>query len=166
MRRIFSLCVIVVLITASQVYGEYFFRYVDENGVVSYTDDLSKVPKKQRDDVKSFASVQQGINKNPDFEKQASTDEGLYRNLDDSGTDENKGYDEFRLIKESLEQDFELLNKEREDLAMERKQLNNEAAVRAFNQKASALNERIKAYELKKQAYMQKFTNDVQKNTQ
>ncbi|WP_024334941.1 DUF4124 domain-containing protein [Desulfotignum balticum] len=164
MRWIFGLCAVVVLVMVSQVYGEYF-RYVDENGVASYTDDLSKVPKKQRVDVKSFISVQQEINKNPDFEKQAPTVEDPHSSLDPSGPDEKKAYEEFKLLKESLDQEFELLNKARDELAMEGKKLKNNTAVRAFNQKASALNDRIKAYELKKQAYLERFTNDVQENT-
>jgi len=165
MRWIFWLCVIFVFVTTSQANGEYF-RYVDENGVVSYTDDLSRVPKKQRDDVKSFTGVQQEVNKNPDVENQSSTGENLDRNLDNSDTDEQKAYDEFRLMQESLEQEYEQLNKERDDLAAELKQIDNEAAVRAFNQKASALNERIKAYELKKKAYLERFSNDIKNNTQ
>lgn len=160
MRWILGVCAIVVLVTASQAYGEYY-RYVDKNGVVSYTDDFSKVPKKQRVDVKSFISVQQEINNNPDLEKQASTGEDPHKIMDNSGTDEKKAYEEFESLKESLEQEFELLNKERDELAMERKKLKNEAAVKAFNQKASALNARIKAYESKKQAFLERFTNDL-----
>ena len=53
MRWAFGLCAIVALVMVVKVYGEYF-RYVDENGVVSYTDDFSKIPQKQRVDVKSF----------------------------------------------------------------------------------------------------------------
>ena len=164
MRWIFWLCAVFFLVMVSQAYGEYF-RYVDKNGVVSYTDDFSKVPKKYRVDVKSFTSVQQEINQNPDLEKQALMGEDLHSSMDKSGTDEEKAYEEFKLLKESLDQEFDLLNKERDELAMERKKLKNKAAVKAFNQKATALNDRIKAYESKKQDYLERFTNDVQENT-
>ena len=57
------------------------------------------------------------------------------------------------------------MNRERDKLTMERTKIKSKAAVKSFNKKASALNDRIKAYELKKQAYLEKFTNDVQENT-
>lgn len=164
MRWVFGLCSIIVLVMVAQVYGEYF-RYVDENGVVSYTDDLSKVSEKQRTEVETFVSEIQELNATPVPEEQTPTDEDLHRSLDKSGTDEKKAYGEFKLLKESLDQEFELLNKERDHLAMERKKIKNKTAVTSFNQKASGLNDRIKAYESKKQAYLEKFTNDIQENT-
>ena len=164
MRWFFGLWAVVALVMVTQVYGEYF-RYVDENGVVSYTDDLSKVSEKQRTEVESFVSEIQEINAPSVPEAQTPMGEDIPISLDKSGTDEKKAYEEFKLLKESLDQEFEGLNKERDDLAMERKKIKNKAAVTAFNQKASALNDRINAYESKKQAYLERFTNGVQENT-
>ena len=157
MRWFFCLCAVFVLVSIAPVHGEYF-RYVDENGVVSYTDDLSKVSEKQRVDIKTFVSEKQGTNKNFDPEKQAPTDEDVSSFLDKSGTDEKMAYQEFKALKESLDLEFDLLNKERDELAMERKKIKNKAAMKSFNQKALALNDRIQAYESKKQAYLKRFT--------
>ncbi|MBU3951683.1 MAG: DUF4124 domain-containing protein [Proteobacteria bacterium] len=159
----FCLIVVAVLVMVVPVHGEYF-RYVDDNGVVSYTDDLSKIPKKQRIDLKAFVSEKQKTDQNFDMEKQAPIDEEPSDSQDKPGIDEETAQQEFKALKESLDREFELLNKERDDLAMERKKITNKAAVQAFNQKASDLNDRIKAYESKKQSYLKRLTNEVQEN--
>ncbi len=150
MRLGIWICTAVLLLIAGATHGEYY-RYVDENGIVSYTDDLSKLTDKQRGDVKTFASEKKQAD---DLEKQSQNPEGGDTFSDLPAEDANRGSQENRQLKESLDREFEALSKKRVELAMERKQIKSTADLQIFNRNATALNDQIKAYELKKQAYL------------
>ena len=153
MRLGIWICTAVLLLIAGATHGEYY-RYVDENGIVSYTDDLSKLTDKQRGDVKTFVSEKNQADPGDNLEKQTENPSEGDTSTDLSAEDANRGSQENRQLKESLDREFEALSKKRVELAMERKQIKNTADLQIFNRNATALNDQIKAYELKKQAYV------------
>ncbi|GAB6142922.1 DUF4124 domain-containing protein [Desulfocicer niacini] len=169
MRRIIFLWTMAILMIPTFAPGEYF-RYVDENGVVSYTDDLSKVPERQRNNVDSFVSVKKQVYEHSDQKEGENKNEGEKEVFDDDASSlnvpapdlENSMSQEMMALKEALDQEFAQLNEARAALLVEKQKIGNQTDVSLFNQKAGKLNDRIKAFELKKEAYLKKVVAEGQ----
>ncbi len=130
-----------------------FFKYIDENGNVRYTDDFSKVPKDQQTKIRQYNT--------PDYEEPAPADAGDAASEESSeGADPGKKAEDvieerarLERVKLELDREFEAIQQERAKLAEQSKKTTTEESRKAYNEKVVELNEKIKKYEEKRQQF-------------
>ncbi len=140
---LFLLSISVVTVSAD------FYRFVDENGNIIYTDDINKVPVEQREKVQSYEESTPEQAKPADSgdapedaagNKTAITDEGL------------KERDRLQAQEKELSREYEELMSQREQLNDVKKNAVSTEQINEYNQKIIEFNARIQAYEEKRGA--------------
>ncbi len=144
MKRIIMIALLILFAWLQPVSAE-FYRYKDRHGNTIYTDDLSKVPKDQREQVKSYHESK--YRPPQATEKEEQKDKTLSGDASDAELNR-------------LKQQEEALNRERETLKSERDRLNKEKEeavtpeqIKEYNRSIVDFNARIQAYEEKRDAY-------------
>ena len=145
---IFTAIIVMVCGTASAE----FYRYVDKQGNVLYTDDLSKVPIEQR---KTLAPYQNSPGTRvpaqitPENQGQPATEA--------SGAEKERR--QLEQQEKALNQEYEQLTKERDALDKDKDNAVTPDQVKTYNQRIADFNERIKGYEKKHAAHTEKVTS-------
>lgn len=158
-RERWILFLILILFSAS-VSAE-FYRYVDKDGNVLYTDDLSQVPEAQRSGIRVFnesKDVTSSTTGNVEKQReQLSPGEGETRN--------QKGADNFEERKQLLDREQEALEKERQALVKEKEELTSsrrfksgkdslaKKQLKELNGKTEKLKEKLQVLKKKQAAY-------------
>jgi hypothetical protein len=142
----FAMAMLLVMAAASPAAAE-FYRYVDEHGNVLYTDDLSKVPLDQRQQVTEYEESRSAPAPPAplaDEPKQPATGQAA----------------EAEQERQRLEEQSKNLNREYDELMSERTKLNDmkkeaitPAQIKDYNRQIVEFNARIKSYEEKRDAH-------------
>ncbi|MGD9133045.1 MAG: DUF4124 domain-containing protein [Desulfobacterales bacterium] len=170
--------IIIIFLMFSVSASAEFYKYVDEDGNVRFTDDINQVPEAQRAKIRSYIEsesqepAEQEVARENEA-KQASEDQQTdFADLSDDDSesleDAKKRIDE---LKSEIDQEYEALMKEKAQLAKDKEQAKNRDQIIEFNEKVESLNKRVAAYEKKGQDYkalvddynkriMQKYTED------
>ena len=128
---------ITLLFSTVAVFAE-FYKYVDKEGNILFTDNLSEVPKNQRLGVLEYDETK----KQTDSSKQSGdTEEAEEEFVDNTSNDHPVDFDNRR---KALEQEHLVLKKENEELANIRKNLKTKAQIESYNKKVLSINEKIK----------------------
>lgn len=137
-----------------------FYKYVDDEGNVHFTDDINQVPEAQRAKIRSYIESENQepaeqevtqVNKPEQASKDQETDfSDLSDDESESLEDTKKRIDE---LKSEIDQEYKALLKEREQLAKDKKQVKTKDQILEFNQKVESLNNRVAAYEKKGKDY-------------
>lgn len=101
MKKIRIFCLLFLFVFASSAYAEAIYKWLDEKGVVNYTDDYGKVPSeyRQRVEVKIIEDIQKpGTFASP----QTLLQEGKEIKTDIYGRDENWWREKVRPLKKRL----------------------------------------------------------------
>jgi chromosome segregation ATPase len=147
MRVMYYAIYLILLIALVPAYGQ-FYRYVDEKGVVRFTDDLDKIPKNQRPESKMYDE-----SKSKEDVQETSRAEASDSSADDKASlaDIKKKTRELEIKRKQLDAEYKTL--------MEKKavvqQMNKKTRVELikYNQEVLKINEEIQAYEQKRQAF-------------
>lgn len=123
-----------------------FYKYVDENGVTRFTDNLLDVPKDQRKSVKSYTE-----SVTPDEEKPAES-----AKKEDKTKGLNKRSEELNAERELLAKEFAELDMERKELLKNAPEPQEQEAYEAHVKKVEEFNARIQAYEAKRKVFQEK----------
>lgn len=124
-----------------------FYRYVDEQGVVRFTDDLDKIPEKQRSKVTSF---EESKSKNVPSE---SLQQEENKGSDNAPTAErfNKKIEELEGKRRQLDAEYKALMEKKEAIIkMDKK---TRVGIIKYNETITKLNEEIQIYENKRLAF-------------
>ena len=126
-----------------------FYRYVDKHGNVLFTDDLSKVPPDQREQVKSYEesrSIKAPVSREDTAERPSDGDK--------AEAAENDEKERQRLLEQekALSQEYEELMNQRAELNKEKEEAVTNNQIKDYNRKIVEFNARIKAYEEKRDA--------------
>ncbi|MBL7178926.1 MAG: DUF4124 domain-containing protein [Desulfobacterales bacterium] len=117
---------LLILILFSAPVSAEFYKYVDKDGNVLYTDDLSQVPEEQRAGLRVFDESQSGTySTTGDVEKQEKQmlpGEGETSRQKEAG-DFEETRQRLEKQKEALDKESEALEKEREALVKEKEEL-------------------------------------------
>ncbi len=160
--RLFCLILLGLVLGAAPVQAE-FYKYLDKNGNVRFTDDLSEVPPDQRkaEAFEQYSGVK-SPSPDPSKTKEAETEGGFYpvaeEMEEEPSTEAESMSGDMIEQRKALEERQESLRQEYEALMKETRQLQNRpifrspAEVRAYEEKLKAHEERVKAYNQKKQA--------------
>lgn len=128
-------------------YGEYY-QYTDQNGKISYTDDLSKIPESQRASVKKFKSEDSEKKVDSDAKTDTKDEKKSLENSSDQKTDDLKA------LQTELNKIYSSLKKERAAIeAQAPKQGATNKEQKGYQLKVDALNAKINDYEKKLKAY-------------
>jgi len=158
-----ALSLVFVLPAAAQVY-----KYEDANGDIRFTDDITVVPEGQRSQYMETAPAGEpaeepspeggeedaGIAEQPAGQEDnlpAGAEEGRQNPDSDQAT-----IDRLNAEQQKLKQEYDALNKEKRALEKERKEVRTSAQLKAYNDKADALNKKIDDYEQRARAFAAK----------
>jgi flagellar motility protein MotE (MotC chaperone) len=158
-----------------------FYKYVDEDGNVRFTDDINQVPAAQRAKIHSYvesvsedAPEQEATQKNQANQTdQAASDQQT--NFPDLSDEEQQSLGDAKKqierLKSEMDQEYETLLKEKQQLAKEKKQAKTRVQIIEFNKKVESMNKRVEAYEGKGKvykaqvdAYNERITNQSSKD--
>jgi hypothetical protein len=117
-----------------------FYKYLDENGVVRYTDNPLEIPKDQQKSAQSYREIK----------VIETADEAA--NVESMGDIEKK----LRAEKEMLDKEYEGLVAERQALEKEAKISRAEDEYAAFEEKILDFNQRLQQYEEKRLVFKEK----------
>ena len=140
-------CIVVLMLTAFPgLASAEFYRYVDEQGNVHYTDDLADVPAKERPKADQYDTLQgpPSAQGQSDTEKQTegTSKEPVARQGDDSTEQPS-----LRERGKALDAEYELLMKEREQLNKAANEPPTPAARVELSEKIKDFNQRMEDYE-------------------
>ena len=166
-RWFISLALLLFSISASAEY----YKYIDKDGNVHYTDDLTAVPESQRTDINEYNEIQSSGGDRQKEEKALKTPE---TSIEEKQAKTKQGAFDFSEIKKQLDRKKEALDKEYKTLMDEKKQfekdkdkLRTRTAGRRYNKAVLELNEKIEDYQQRKKdfdAEVGRYNNQVEKS--
>jgi len=159
MKKLTLTIAIVFLVFAGPVTAQ-FYRYIDRNGNLRFTDDYNKVPVEQRANIREYHESGKGSaspsietltetekTQTTDAESSASPTFGLVATADD-GTISLKDFrTQIEKMKEQLDAEYLTLAKEKDILAQKRDLKRTQEELAAYNKSVDAFNQRAENYE-------------------
>ena len=163
MNKIKYLAFITVLLFCFPVSAE-FYKFTGPDGKERYTDDYNKVPKNQRAIVKGYTGYESdagssGSEIKPEEGQEADTQElkeEKQSNKSDSAKSVvfDKARESLEKKKLELENEFEVLTKERKGLDLLKGELKTNEQILQYNSKIQDHNEKIKIYSAKRKTFV------------
>ncbi len=163
------LCLAVVL--HSTAAGAEFYRYVDKDGNVHFTDNPALLPESQRKGLRPYTEFENKSKAGPDEPTQEEqTPPGLLKTPELSPESaSNEALTEKKKRLDSAAQDLDLeyrnLVQERNALQEEQKKASKNA-IKALNEKILELNQRIEDYKIRRRAHnkaVEQYNAEIQK---
>jgi hypothetical protein len=160
MNKITSVIVALFLVLAVPVTAQ-FYRYIDKDGNLRFTDDLNRVPVEQRtraSEYKGFKPVSPALPEDtPPAEKQeikpktTVPDPAVIGSVVQSAPQATVSLGDLRAqiekMKSHLDLEYQALTQEREDLAKNREQVKTIEEIALSNKLVDAFNQRAEKYE-------------------
>ncbi len=146
---ILTLMLLMILMLGPKPGLAEYYRYVDQNGAVRYTDDLLEVPEAQRDGVKRIIGVQAASKEKVPTDTAMEGDKAKESEAADQNDSKQTEYERLTQEKEALDKEYDMLQKERDALTQERETLK----IKDYNEKVRQLNQHIADYEEKRKAF-------------
>jgi len=178
LMKYLKIFIIITFLIFSVSAAAEFYKYVDEDGNVRFTDDINQVPEAQRAKIRSYV---ESVNQDPaeqevtpeNQSEQAATDQQT--NLPDLSDDEPESLEDAKkqidALKSEIDQEYEALMKEKQQLAKAKEQAKTREQIIEFNNKVESLNKRVASYEKKGKdykamvnAYNQRITGENPEN--
>ncbi len=164
MKKFFLIIIVGILFSVwlPPVYAE-LYKYVDENGVVSYTDDYSKVSKPAQKSMEVINEVQTYEEDNEAIQDKSSSQK---KDIIDNGSD--KSIDDVRAEldqeKKELDNEFKILSVEQENLMQANLDDMTDNEKIQYNEKVTKFNSSLKIYTERSEAYKKRaeeFNNRI-----
>ena len=168
MRLLYIPLILIGLMLPSPVRAE-FYKYVDQKGVVHYTDNLAEVPKDQRPGVATYSQPEDFAK--PEEAAETAAPEAAAEPGEKAAEPSGGGAEEttkgtrtvntqaaaeverLQKIQNDLDQEYDSLMVEQEALKKAREAIKVDKDMRAHNEKVRALNQRITDYEKRRKAF-------------
>ena len=140
---------IVVLVSLPLAYAE-LYKYIDENGTVSYTDNLSKASEFSKKAIEVINEIStEKTEQKEDIEDAQIKESGQTKTIQE--------------LKTNLDQEYSSCTIEQDKLVQEKETIKTNEEKIEFNKKVEELNKRIEAYTEKNKAY-QKLVDEYNKS--
>ncbi|MFZ7128163.1 MAG: DUF4124 domain-containing protein [Desulfobacterales bacterium] len=156
-------CCLVVVLFASLASRAEFYRYVNENGVVSYTDNLDDVPADQRPEVRVYENGTSSTHFPSGMADPANTPTETEDRPEESGVSnpgdgtpllDDAALERLKETKEALDLEYAEIQESAKALGEERAKLVNRPFERQqFEEKVVKLNRKIEDFERRRDAF-------------
>ncbi|MEE8481557.1 MAG: DUF4124 domain-containing protein [Desulfobacterales bacterium] len=162
--------ILLILVLFSVPASAEFYKFIDEEGNVQFTDDLTKVPLNQREGVRKYIESRtdaEDIKDNANIdkkEKQLLDGQEKAMQIEDTNLFKIKKWLDAK--KKELDSEYEALLKEKEEIDKNIQNLKTNEETKASNKKVQKFNEKIKKYEEKRKAFnteVKAYNNKVAK---
>jgi hypothetical protein len=140
------LCCGLIVVFSPYTASAEFYKYKDKNGHLIFTDDVSRVPVNQRDEVTIFNSIQP-----KDLPPDETGDRPLQENLSTNNVS---------VQKEELERESFQLQQARKALEEEKEKVTTIAEQQAYNEKVTLLNQQIERFSQKLDSFKKTGSGD------
>jgi Domain of unknown function (DUF4124) len=155
--------IFLLLLLFSMAASAEYYKYIDKDGNIHYTDDLTNVPEKQRTNINEYTGFQGDLHEQKKDEQKSEKQQPL---LEKEDTKNVPDMSEFSEIKERLDQEKEKLEAEYRALMEEKKEIaknknKNRSGSRAnkYNKVIIEFNEKIENYERRKKQFNDEVEN-------
>lgn len=127
-----------------------YYRYIDKDGNIHYTDDLTDVPKDQRTDIDAYTESQ-GNTYGVQTDEQTTEKEQAEHQPD--GNDLSEIRRRLDVEKQALDEEYSALMAEKKQITEDQEKFRSKRDVNKHNKIVSELNKRIEDYERRKEAF-------------
>ncbi len=135
-----------------------FYKYIDKNGVVRFTDDLSLVPEDQREKAPEYyESKTQPAEKDKSSGEKALNDETLPDIEDISEEELKKMREDLTAERKLLDEEYKKLMEVRQKLARKKRVATTKYRAKERKKMRADLEKRIREYDAKRKAYQEKL---------
>jgi chromosome segregation ATPase len=166
-RWLISLALLLFSVSASAEY----YKYLDKDGNVHYTDDLTAVPENQRTNINEYNEIQSGVVDRQKDEKDANTPETSIEEKQvktkQNAFDFSDRKKELDRKKEALDEEYKALMDEKKQFEEDKNKLRNRTAARKYNKAVTDFNEKIEDYQTRKKEFdaeVEQYNNQVEKS--
>jgi chromosome segregation ATPase len=171
--RYFKIFIIITFLMFSAGASAEFYKYVDDDGNVRFTDDINQVPEAQREKIRSYVESESPKPAEPEITGENKPDqvsEDQQTDFTDLTDDESESLDDAKKrideLRNEIDEEYKALMKEKEALAKDKTQAKTRDQIIEFNKRVDSLNKRVAAYEKKGKDYQAQVDAYNQRITQ
>ena len=166
-RWLISLSLLLFSMSASAEY----YRYIDKDGNVHYTDDLTKVPENQRTDINEYTGFQGDPYDQQKDEQKAEKQPSLIEKEQEKNKPDKNDFSEIKKRldqeKEKLGEEYRALMEEKKEIAKNKNKYRSKSRAKKYNKVILEFNDKIEDYERRKKLFneeVEKYNNQVEKS--
>ena len=166
-RWLISLLLLLFSMSASAEY----YRYIDKDGNVHYTDDLTNVPEKQRTDIHEYNGFQGDPYDQKEDEQTSEKQRPLFEKEQANNKTDINDFSEIKKRldqeKEKLEEEYRALMEEKKEIAKNKNKYKSGSRAKKYNKFIMEFNEKIEDYERRKKLFnveVEKYNKRVEKS--
>lgn len=159
--RLINIPIFILIVLFSAPVSAQFYKYVDKDGNIRFTDDINQVPEQQRATVKSYEEAVSGTDVENEAEQgnsEATPNAQQNTEAAEAVVDIDLGnleaaYDQLKALRQEIDKEYNELMKEKETLAKEKAEAKTREQILEYNAKVEQFNERARAHQEKSKKY-------------